>query len=248
MSDNGSLVCGFADEATQIAGLAWSLPADSGGLIAREGATMPADAQVDDASESVKVELDAGELRCEVELAPRGALKALNRPEGEPEGGEPEAAICPANVNVSGGGPDASIECSGYLVRWAADPTTGAELLRQLAIPAADGSLILLASRRDPNGDGHASEATAAWLLDAKGGAAPFTEALLSTQYDGSGRQTRAGVELWPADPDAPPMRAAGTVGEGQLVERERVSAALLHTSAEGTEGLGGYVIWRADA
>jgi hypothetical protein len=243
MSGSQALVCGFADEASQVAGLAWALPGDSGGLIAREGATGGAEAQIEDAGESVKVALDAGELSCDAELSPRAAVKTLTGPDGEQATSAPEAAICSAKVNVAGAG---SIECSGYLVRWAASPTDGAELLRQLAIPAADGSLILLASLRAPNGDGHALEATAAWLLDAEGGAAPFTEALLSTQYDGSGRQTRAGLELWPSDPDAPPMRAAGTVSEGQLTDGERVSAALLHTSAEGTEGLGGYVIWRA--
>ena len=40
---------------------------------------------------------------------------------------------------------------------------------------------------------------------------AAYPEAFLSTQYDPSGRQTRAGLELWGGEEDAPPMRAAGT-------------------------------------
>jgi hypothetical protein len=240
-----ALVCGFVDEATQVAGLAWTLSGESGGLIAREGATQSAEATVDADGDTVRVTLEAGELNCEAELAPRTAANALAAP-----GGEQATAICSANLELSGGGPDRSIECGGYTVRWESSPTQGAGLLRQLAIPAADGNLIVLASRRDaaPEGGGHDSEATAAWLLDTEGGATHFTEALLSTQYDDSGHQIRAGLELWPEDPDAPPMRAAGRVSDGQRTVDGHVSAALLHSSAEGTEGLGGYVIWRADA
>ena len=118
--------------------------------------------------------------------------------------------------------------------------------MRHLVIPAPNDGLLVFSARRDPGADDHSAERGLAWRLDPEGHASPFAEALLSTQYDDAGRQTRAGLELWPGESDSPPHRAAGVVLGGQVANGERVSAALLHSSAEGTTGLGSYLIWRA--
>ncbi len=81
-------------------------------------------------------------------------------------------------------------------------------------------------------------------MLDSKGEANPFGEALISTEYDAAGRPTRAGLELWPVESDAPPGRAAGTRMGG--VEEERTAAALLDAAVEGFRGIGSYLLWRA--
>ena len=91
----------------------------------------------------------------------------------------------------------------------------------------------------------HAAEQTSAWLLE-RDGATHFVEALLSTQYGPDGLPSRVGLELWRDDPDAPAMRAAGAHpvrvrGSGS----NATSAALLHTSADGTTGIGDYLIVR---
>jgi hypothetical protein len=136
------------------------------------------------------------------------------------------------------------IECQGFVTRWATDPLAGAGVLRHLAMPAADGGVLVVLGRAE-TGAGFAEEDSSALLLDSDGGATSFPDAWLSTQYDDGGRQTRAGLEMWNAEPDTPPMRAAGTL-VGQVAQPEGgVTAAMLRTSAEGAPGLGSYLIWR---
>ena len=116
-------------------------------------------------------------------------------------------------------------------------------LFRHLAIPAPDGGLIVATAAREPGHSDHAAERTAAWLIDADGRSTRFAETLLSTQYDADGRQTRVGLELWPSDSEAPAMRAAANALG--VAEVDGVSAAPMRSSAEGTPGLGAYLIWR---
>lgn len=228
------LVCGFWDEATRLAGVGWDLGA-RGGVVMRDDSVTPADADIEAGDGQVRLELSVGDERIEAELRPHA--------EGAPTNGDGnESSPCAATVRVAG--QRRVIRCQGYLTRWSHDPTEGASLLRHLAMPTADGG-VLMAMARAKEGEGFAEEHSSALLLGADGAAASYPHAFISTQYDGSGRQTRTGLELWSRDPDAPPIRAAGTL-LGEAAESEGVTAAILRTSAEGATGLGGYLIWRA--
>jgi hypothetical protein len=232
---SGGLVCGFWDDAARLAGLGWQLGDASGGVVMRDGAVTPGAAETKAGESSVRLELAAGDERIEAELTPRH--------DGAPANGDGnETSPCSATVRVAG--QRRVIECRGYLTRWAADPLHDAGLLRHLAMPTADGGVLVVLSRAKA-GEGFAEEHSSALLLDAEGAAHPYPHAFLSTQYDDEGRQTRAGLELWSSDEEAPPIRAAGTL-LGEVAESDGVSSAILRTSAEGATGLGGYLIWRA--
>ena len=245
MSDGETVVCGFADEATDLAAVVWEISGERGALLARGGEISFAETSIDRQGDRLRIRLEAGRLSCQVELSPRPVETALSTAEGEPMAGDPSSAICEVRVGVSGDGAERTIDCLGHLTRWSTDPTDGAELVRHLAFPGPAGALLVLAARREAGGENQDAERVLAWQLDPEGQARPFGEALLSTQYDEAEVQTRAGLELWPQEGEAPPLRAAGTVQEGQVVNGERVTAALLHSSAEGTPGIGSYLIWR---
>ncbi len=241
MSGLGELVCGFGDEVTALAGVAWHLGGSTGGVLCAEGSSAAAEAEIEDRGDSLRLTLTAGGTSAEIAFSPRARAASLPGAEG----GRPSALLCTATARVAEGDAGGEIECRGQITRWEGDPAEGAGILRHLSIPAAEGSLILVISRGP--GDDHASEATGAWLIDPERGASAFGESLLSTQYDASGGLTRAGLELWPAaDSDAPPTRAAGTTVGAAAVGEGAISAALMRTSAEGSEGLGSYLLWRA--
>ena len=242
MSD--AIVCGFADEATAFVGLAWTL-GDGGGLLVREGETTDAAAEIEPDGEGAIVRLEGGGLACEATLAPRAGAVPLPAAEDAIAPGDPSGAICVVRARVRNGG-ERKLDCAGYLTRWGTDPTGGAELFRHLAIPGPDRSLLLASAARPAGAGNHGDEALSAWRLDPEGGASAFGEALLSTQYDDDGLQVRAGLELWASDPDSPPVRAAGRLERGTALRAGAVAVAALHTSAEGTEGIGSYLIWRA--
>lgn len=229
------LVCGFWDEATGLAGLGWKLGNAEGGLLMREGRATPAAASISAEDEALRLELasEAGDARAELIPDPAVAKLDLER------AAEAESAPCAATVQVDG----RSLRCRGHLTRWREDPLAGAGILRHLALPAAGGSLLIVLARADAGSGSHAEESGAAWLLGGEGGPGSYPHAYLSTQYDEDGHQTRAGLELWSAEADAPPIRAAGTtIGTGVA---GGVEAAILSTSTEGTEGMGSYLIWR---
>lgn len=247
------LVCGFWDEADRLAGLGWRLGGEQGGVVLREGSVTAADgaeiavaaevavaaadgAETADGEESLRLELSAGEERIEAELRPRGRSPA--------NGDGVSTVACEATVRVAGR--RRVVRCAGYATRWASDPLAGTGVLRHLALPAPDGGALVVLARGAAGAD-FSEEAARGWLFDSGGAASGYPSAYLSTQYDSEGRQTRAGVELWSEDPEAGPMRAAGTLlGEVAEPGAGGVSAAILRSSADGATGLGGYLIWRA--
>ena len=144
-------------------------------------------------------------------------------------------------MSLAEGGPGS---CAGTPDRWDGDPAEGSSLLRHASAPASGGGLILLLATRPEAAESHAAELVTAWMLDAAKGATPFTESLLSTQYDDQGMPTRVGMELWPEDPDGHALRAAGS--DPVLASTaDGVTAALMHTSADGFAGVGGYLLVR---
>ncbi len=95
----------------------------------------------------------------------------------------------------------------------------------------------------------HDDEAVAAYLLT-EGARSPVRvhEPLLSTTYDGDGRQRHAGLELWlDADGETPPRRAAGEVVCGTTLDlgRLRLDCAFFAWRMEGRSGVGRYDLLR---
>ena len=233
-----AFVLGFAEEAAQIAGLAWSLAGREGALVALGGELSEPGSTASMSSESVTVEATVGDRTVTVAAGTGSAHDLFADP---PPAGSPSAALGRADVRLSG--PDEQLTCAFNLTTWGGDPSGGAGLIRHLSIPAGDGAIVLIAARPAGAGD-HAAELVSAWQLDPSEDPSPFVEALLSTQYDADGVPTRAGLELWPHDPDAPATRAAGA--RPLTRSSDGVTAALMHTSAEGIPGVGGYLIVRA--
>ena len=237
MSPPGAVVCGFSDPAAEIAGLAWSLGGAEGGLLLAAGEVHAAAARITPGDGATELSLEAPIASCEARLeATPASLPAGGGPQGV------EAARASASFELTKGGASGSKQCDGHLTRWDADLADGASVVRHLALPALDGSLLVVISIRPKGADEHADELAGAWML---GGdkAVPFGEALLSTEYDALERPTRAGLEAWPVEGDAPPARAAGVRLGG--VEEEQIAAAILDSSVEGFRGIGSYVLWR---
>jgi hypothetical protein len=243
------LVCGFWGDRDRRVGLAWRL----GGA---EGAIAGLAVGRSEQNDSVVVGGAIGESEGELTIGFEGEESAgvaearlsagvatpLETASGGPARGGARAAVGEARATSEGNGK--ARPGRGFALRWDEDPTAGAGLFRALFLPAPDGEALLLTAVREPGASNHADEAVSAWLLDRDGHATAFEEALLSTQYDGDGLQTRVGLELWPADADAPLLRAAATTFG--LSRSHGVSAALMASSVEGAEGTGGYLIWRS--
>jgi hypothetical protein len=230
----GAVVCGFSDPAAEIAGLAWSLDGAEGGLLLAAGEVHAAAARITSDDGATEMSLESPLVSCEAKLEPRAAADLPAA----------QAATAATTFELTRGSASGSGRCDGHLTRWESDPASGASVLRHLALPGRDGAVLLVIATRPEGGSELDDELTAAWLLHPEGEAVGFGETLLSTEYDGPGRPMRAGLELWPADPDGPPARAAGTRLGG--LEEERVAAALLASSLEGAAGLGSYLLWRA--
>jgi hypothetical protein len=241
----GGLVCGFFDLAGGLGGLAWEL-GSRGGLVLSADEVRPAEVEISEGEGKTEIGLATAEGKLEATLTPRVAPVNPKRPDQPaPPGGELQAALCSAAI----GGPAAgrSRQCSGHLSRWPQDPSAGTGAFRHLAVEAPEGALILVVSVGAP-GAAHGEEEVCAWLLGAEGGESAYGEAFLSTQYDEAGRQTRMGLELWPQGTEqvdrAGATRGAGTA-LGPAAAGGAISAALMHCSVEGTNGLGSYLIRR---
>lgn len=231
----GAVVCGFGDLESGVAGLAWSL-SGGGGVLLNDGKFSAGGAAITSDRERARVELTVDGQSVEVGLAPRGDSVT-----GDGGAGSAEAAACMATVRRAGSGQ--SISCPGHATRWSSDPLEGAGVFRHLAIEAAEGALLIVTARGEPGAVGHSSERASAWLIDNTGALAEFEETLISTQYDGEGRPTRFGLELWPAD-EAPPTRVTASLLGG--AESGHSWAGLFRCHTDGTEGPGGYLLWRS--
>ncbi len=120
-------------------------------------------------------------------------------------------------------------------------------LTRSIAVAFSDGGILALRAVRPAGGEAHAEEKVLAVLAEPDLEPTRFEETLLSTQYDGEGRQVRATLELWPEQDSAPrpARRAAGTIVCGtslDLAER-RLDVAIFRWSMEGKPGLGRYEV-----
>ena len=126
------------------------------------------------------------------------------------------------------------------------DPAEGAATFRHLAIEVPDRGTLVCTSRGEPDVAGHGAE-QAAGRMDGTA-VISFEESLISTQYDGEGRPSRFGLELWPGEAD-PVNRAGATRTSGTLIaggSRAQVWAGFFRCHTDGAEGFGTYLLWRA--
>lgn len=233
MSGAAALVAGFTDPAGVVAGACWRLGDEAGGVLLAADAVSPA--KVDFAEESgdhLGLSLSAGEASGELAIR----LGAVH-------GDGVSCAAADADVELELGGKKRSLTCPGSWLSWEQDPRRDASVVRQLAMPTGEDVTVLLAARRPAGLAGHGEEEVSGFRATREQ-VEPYREALLSTQYDGQGRPTRIGLELWLGEgEETHPTRAAATV-IGTVTDGD-VTAAMLRTSAEGNEGVGSYLVWR---
>jgi hypothetical protein len=238
-----AIVCGFGDVAAGLGGLAWDI-GRPGAVLLSKGEAQPATFALEEGGDAATLELTAGDLKLEATLAPHTAEVALADREGHDPHGVTFSA-CTAEVRSSGG--NQTFPCSGYIMRWSSDPVAGAGTFRQIAIERGGESFLIATALGEPGSAGHGSERTAGWLLEGEN-ATPFVESLISSQYDESGTPTRLGLELWAEDADQSSRAAATRVSGSSLgvLSVGATSAGLFRCHADGTEGFGSYLLWRA--
>lgn len=153
--------------------------------------------------------------------------------------------LCRVTGSASAGGRRWELECLGQRGhQWGAPDWERIELARMVSVWFEEGDGIALTSVRPLGAAGHDAEATSAWRL---GQPAAIAQALLSTAADGEGRQRRAGLELRPAEDDAPVERLAGEAVCGTTLDlgRLRLEQAFFHWRSDGRRGAGRYDVLR---
>jgi hypothetical protein len=203
-------------------------------------ASGPADVSVElgdgDGRGSATVALDGA--KAELDLSPlAGPLEVT----GEQTGGA-ELTLCRALGDVEGPGGRSEIACLAVASRPTAAASDSAMVHRSIAIVLADGGLVAVLAARPPDAAGHGEEEVAAAMLE-PGGEAAVAEALLSTEYDESGRHRRANLEL--SREGQPALRAAGAIICGATLEPTgpRIETAFFRWSVDGRPGIGRYEI-----
>jgi hypothetical protein len=157
--------------------------------------------------------------------------------------------VCRVTGTVRHGERRREVDCLGQRGhQWGAPDWSRIALARTVAIWCDDGDSVALAAVRPDGAEGHEGELVSAALLG-RGEAGPIADVRLSTTFDADGRQRRAGLELWVADEDPMPRRAAGEAVCGTTLDlgRLRFDCAFFHWRMEGRQGVGRYdVLHRA--
>ena len=192
--------------------------------------------------------LSDGPLSLETE---HGSLEVQIESQGEPimfDGkltGRRESRLAKMTGYLVNRGETIELDCSGVLhAQEGALP--GAILRRDLTIILADGGLICATTAAAEGVTRHGDEEAVA-AISHPGGYVEFNEVLLSTEYDGAGRQVRATLELWPASDEIAALHGAGSVITGctAKVGGSTISTALFRWSLDRHVGLGRYEISR---
>lgn len=193
--------------------------------------------------------VDGAPLELETE---HGELSVQIESTGEPirfDGsltGRREAVLVETKGRLTQKGEAVPLECKGVLHRREEDVDRTGFLTRDATIILADGGLISIAAAAPRGGMDHGDEETVAAITH-PGGYVEFDEVLLSTEYDGAGRQRRTTLELWPASDDIAALHGAGSVVTGctAKIEGSIVNTALFRWSLDGHLGLGRYELTR---
>ena len=149
-------------------------------------------------------------------------------------------------VRVRGTAAGRTIDCLGQRGHsWGAPDWSKIALTRTLSAWMDSETGVSLIAVRPSSAKHHGDEAVAATVFLA-GDPVTVAEPLLSTTFDGDGRQRHAGLELW-LDEDGFPFRAAGEVLCGTTLDlgRLRLDAAFFAWRAEGRTGVGRYDVLR---
>jgi hypothetical protein len=194
----------------------------------------------DEDETNLRLELDGASLN--VELVPLAAPLAL----GDGLDAE-ELTVCRVLGELEAGGKVRPISCLGIRSKGGAGDASDGSLTRSIAVAFSDGGILALDAVRPHGAQTHAEEEIVAAFADPEGTATAFAETLLSTQYDGEGRQVRATLELWPEQESVPSpyRRAAGTIvcGTSLALGERRLDIAIFRWSMDGTPGLGRYEV-----
>jgi hypothetical protein len=153
-------------------------------------------------------------------------------------------------VRVRGTAAGRKIDCLGQRGHsWGAPDWSKIALTRTVSAWMDTETAVSLSAVRPAGAKHHADEAVAATLVSA-GEPHTVAEPLLSTTFDGDGRQRHAGLELWLSEEGGFPYRAAGEVLCGTTLDlgRLRLDASFFAWRGEGRTGVGRYdVLRRAD-
>ena len=143
------------------------------------------------------------------------------------------------------------VDCLGQRGHsWGAPDWSKIALARTVSAWLDTETAVTITAVRPANAKHHADEAVAAYVVQG-GVPVAVTEPLLSTTYDGEGRQRHAGLELWVGEgDDSRPHRAAGEVLCGTTLDlgRLRLDAAFFRWRMEGRTGIGRYDVLRRAA
>jgi hypothetical protein len=143
------------------------------------------------------------------------------------------------------GGSEHGFEGEG--VSWVFEGEEGAGSLRTMWALEPSGLLAIFALRAAEAAN-HAAETIGAVRIAGDGTVRAFEEPLISTEYDGAGKQTRATLELWGGDGEGMAERGGGkriAGGTAQAADGE-LEAARFDWSVGGSPALGAYEIFNA--
>jgi hypothetical protein len=185
------------------------------------------------------------DLRFEARSAP--AVLAADTELARAGGMEGYEQLCSVAGTVVHGGRERRVDCLGQRGHiWGAPDWKRLELARTLSAWLGADRAVMLAAVRTARARGHGEEAVAGWLVDA-GEPQPIKEPRLSTAYDGTLRQQRAGLELWMEEESEYAHRASGEVLCGTTLELGgvRLETAFFRWRMEGREGVGRYDVMR---
>jgi hypothetical protein len=155
--------------------------------------------------------------------------------------------LCRVTGRARHGGRRWELDCLGQRGhQWGAPDWDRIALARTVALWREDGEGVALAAVRPDGAAGHEAELVSAALLGPHA-ATPIGDARLSTTLDAGGRQRRAGLELWVADEDPMPSRAAGEAVCGTTLDlgRLRLDCAFFQWRMDGRAGVGRYDVLR---
>jgi hypothetical protein len=179
-------------------------------------------------------------------LTPPAAL-AAGEPAAKVGGMEGYEQLCRLRGTVNG----REVDCLGQRGHsWGAPDWSKLELARTVSAWLDTETAVTVTAVRPAKAKHHDDEAVAAYVVQG-GVPVPVTEPLVSTTYDGDGRQRHVGLELWVGEgDDSRPHRAAGEVLCGTTLDlgRLRLDAAFFRWRMEGRTGVGRYDVLRRAA
>lgn len=185
------------------------------------------------------------DLRFEAVAAP--AVLTADAPVAQAGGMEGYEQLCSVAGAVRLGGRSVGVHCLGQRGHLWGTPDWGRiELARTLSAWLGADRAVMLSAVRPVKAKHHDEEAIAGFLIDGGEPAAVF-DSRLSTTYDGSLRQRRAGLELWMDEEGGYARRAAGEVLCGTTIDlgELRLDSAFFGWRMEGREGTGRYDVLR---